>query len=549
MTVFSNSRGHARRIRCVPVLCLLLAAACGARAGWNPAAGRPVPAAPPSAAVPGRLLVKFRPNTDSAALRHALHRHGGAHVGEIRGIRVQLVRVDPEHTARTLAGFRAESNVLYAEPDYIARAAYTPNDSYYITDQYGPQRMQADLAWDHMRGDTNVVLAILDTGVEAGHPDLAPNLTPGYDFINDDSDPADDDGHGTHVAGIAGAIADNGTGIAGIGFSVGIMPVKVLNRRGEGAYSDIAAGMVYAADNGARVINMSLSGSADSATLSDAVDYAWSQGVLLVAAAGNANSDAPEYPAAYPLVMAVSATDSNDNRAGFSNFGSNICVAAPGVDIFSTGYHPSPQFVSYATYSGTSQSSPHVAGLAALLLARNSALSNVELREAIEASADDLGAPGWDPYYGYGRVNAFQALLRISPPTDDDADELDDAWEIRHLGGTSAVAAADADLDHYDNLSEYVAGTNPGDSNDLLRLMADPAGNALAFTFTVLEADGAGYHGATRHYALQQKASLTETNAWSPLAGYDDLTQPGATSIVITPIITPAFYRLHVWLD
>lgn len=248
------------------------------------------------------------------------------------------------------------------------------------------------------------VVAIIDTGVDPTHPLLAGRLVPGYDIVNDDPDPSDDQGHGTHMAGIVLMVAPH----------VKIMPVKALSANGSGAHTWIATGIRWAADHGADVINMSLGGPYTSATMRSAAEYAWSQGVVLVAAAGSGNTSNPTYPAAYPFVMAVAATTADDVRASFSNYGTWISVAAPGMSILS-----SVRGGAYQIWSGTGMAAPHVAGLAGLVKWRYPYLTALQIREAIENGADDLGAPGFDSLFGYGRINACRTLdlaARTLPP-------------------------------------------------------------------------------------------------------------------------------------
>ena len=234
----------------------------------------------------------------------------------------------------------------------------------------------------------------------------------GWDFANDDNDPQDDYGHGSHVGGIAAAATDNSVGIAGVAFNSSIMAVKVGDgTTGKARYSDIAYGIMYAADNGAKVINLSLGGYAYSSFLEGAVNYAWNAGCVLVGAVGNNNLSDPFYPAAYDNVIGVSGTDQNDAKASWSNYGAQVAVAAPGSSIYSTYWNGSS---TYAHMSGTSMSAPHVAGLAALLFSQDGTRSNATVRALIEETADDLGDAGWDQYYGYGRINAYRALGRVS---------------------------------------------------------------------------------------------------------------------------------------
>ena len=386
--------------------------------------------------VPGRLLVK--PRAGVMAWKIASDQ-GAQAVGAINPLGVQIVSLpipqgaDPHQaTLEMLARYRADPRVEWAELDYIAQAAHDPNDPRF-GQQWALDRIRAPQAWDLTTGSSDVIIAILDTGVDLSHEDLRGKLMPGYDFVNGDDDPRDDHGHGTQVAGIAAAATNNGRGVAGVGYHCTIMPIKVLDSRAIGLHSWIAQGIIYATDHGARVINMSLGSYTSSNTLRDAVDYAWRHGVLLVAAVGNGCTSLPAYPAAYEPVMGVSATNRYDQRAPFSNYGSHVSVAAPGVSILSTR-----RGGGYQSWNGTSMASPHVAGLAGLIFAQiasarsglepdtsdgnwaasaceDQSRTNATVREIIESTADDLGSPDRDPFFGYGRINAYRALSNSSP--------------------------------------------------------------------------------------------------------------------------------------
>ncbi|MBI2267997.1 MAG: S8 family serine peptidase [Candidatus Blackburnbacteria bacterium] len=282
-----------------------------------------------------------------------------------------------------------------------------PNDPYYCSgEQWAPSNIQAKDAWALSTGSSEIKVAVIDTGVEATHEDLRDNLLlPGKDFVNYDDDPNDDTGHGTHVAGTIGAIGNNKKGAVGINWSVKILPGKVC--AGWGCPSDaIAEGISWAVNQGARVINLSLGGSIESQLITEAIMEAYDHNVVVVAAVGNANASSEYFfPASSNHVIGVAATNKNDQFADFSNWGSTVDVSAPGVDVLST--IPSG---TYGKASGTSMASPHVAGLAALILAKQPNLKPEEVEAILENSADDLGESEWDMHFGWGRINASRAL-------------------------------------------------------------------------------------------------------------------------------------------
>ena len=267
-------------------------------------------------------------------------------------------------------------------------------------------------------------------------PDLSgTSFVGGWDFVNDDAHPNDDNGHGTHVTGTVAQTTNNGFGVAGVAFGVSVMPVKVLNAAGTGAYSWIADGIYYAVDNGADIISMSLGGSASDTTLQNAVSYAYSNGVVVVAAAGNGGNDGVgdpvcDYPAAYDAyVIAVGATQYDESKAPYSNYGSSLDVVAPGgntaVDQNGDGYadgvlqntfSDTPVDWAYWFWQGTSMATPHVSGVAALLLTRNPNLTPDEMRSVLQSTAEDLGSAGWDSTFGWGLVDAQAALESVTGP-------------------------------------------------------------------------------------------------------------------------------------
>lgn len=311
-----------------------------------------------------------------------------------------------------LAYFRARRDVQFAEPHYLYMSNESdpaPNDQLFRPYQWNLPITETIAGWNISKGSGQIKVAVLDTGVDLNHVDLQGRLAEGYNVFQPDAAPMDDVGHGTHVAGIISALVNNGEGVAGMNWYDAVMPVKVLDETGAGSTYSVAQGIIWATDNGAKVINMSLGNYTDAAFLHDAVRYAFERDVVLVAASGNDNTGQPGYPAAYPEVFAVAATDHNMRRAPFSNYGDYIDAAAPGVGIAST--YPGNQ---YAALSGTSMASPHVAALAALIRSADPSLTNTEVMDIMRGSAIDLGIPGADPQYGYGQINVVQALQQAA---------------------------------------------------------------------------------------------------------------------------------------
>lgn len=317
----------------------------------------------------------------------------------------RLVLPTAADVPRAAARLGASPVVAFAEPNYLRRALLSPNDPGLHT-QWALQNIHAFAAWDITTGG-EVTVAVLDTGVSPLHPDLEGKVLPGYNAILNDASSHDDNGHGTAVAGLLAARANNGRGIAGLCWGCPILPVKVLDHYGFGEDAELARGMHYAVEQGARIINMSLGGAENSEVLREAVEAAFSRNVLLVASAGNDHElgNLTNYPAAYPQVLAVGASGTTDEVTGFSTTGSYIDLVAPGVGLWTTtldgGYGPP---------NGTSFSSPFVAGVAALVWTVRPELSNTDVACIVRASAEDGGTPGKDVAYGWGRLNARGAV-------------------------------------------------------------------------------------------------------------------------------------------
>ncbi|MBU2666442.1 S8 family peptidase [Actinoplanes bogorensis] len=306
------------------------------------------------------------------------------------------------------------------ELDAVVTASDAPTGTdTYRSQQWDFNKISVASAWTKSTG-SGVTVAVLDTGVDAKHPDLAADLVGGYDAIaNTAGVTTDPNGHGTHVAGTIAAVTGNGIGISGIAPGAKIMPIRVLNDKGSGYMSDTAEGIIWATDHGAGVINMSLGATSQVTAVTNAISYARSKGVVVVAAAGNERQDGSptSYPAADAGVIGVAATDSSDKVGSYSNAGSYVDVAAPGSSILSTYPTALGGKTGYATMSGTSMASPHVAAVAALLKAYDKSLTPDQVESALETSAVDLGTKGRDNDYGYGRIDAVAALAAVTKAT------------------------------------------------------------------------------------------------------------------------------------
>ena len=382
--------------------------------------------------VAGEILVKFKDSASPNEVSETHKKLGGRVKETIPGINVQVIDVGGKRLGEAVSAYARNSRVEYVEPNYIASALVndTEFERQWGLNNTGQQTcnttgdicvegasdadVDAPEAWIVTTGSPEVKIAILDSGIDQDHPDLMDKVELNVEFT--DSETSNDlYGHGTHVAGIAAADTNNEIGVAGVGYESTLMNVKVLGDTGYGAYSWIAEGIIWAADNGADVINLSLGGPRKSTTLESAVDYAWGQGVVIVAAAGNSSNPSKTYPGYYDKCIAVAATNNNDVKASFSSYGSWVDVAAPGENVYST--FPNHPFYLQTVYgrsqnydfgNGTSMSTPFVAGIAALVWAENPTLSNQDVRNKIEQTADAVVGTG--SYWTWGRVNACNAV-------------------------------------------------------------------------------------------------------------------------------------------
>lgn len=357
--------------------------------------------------VPGRLLAALRPGVGLPLFEYTLRSHAAVVRRLLPRTAVSVLDVPEQSSEAILASLQRSGLFEYVERDRYARTAAVPNDPGFAS-EWHLAKIQSPQAWNLTTGSPSVPVALIDTGIYAMHPDLSANLTPGWNFVKSNADTSDHQGHGTAVAGTIAAAGNNGIGVAGVAWQSRIMPLVVVDDNDLASYSDLAEAIQYAADRGVRIVNISIGGPAPSLTLQHAVDYAWDRGALIFASAMNQGASDPYYPAACNHVIAVSATDSSDRLAVFSNFGSWITLAAPGSSILTT-----TNGGGYAYWFGTSFAAPIAAGVAALSLSINPALTNAELLAILETTADEIGSPGHDPLFGWGRVNAFSAVSAV----------------------------------------------------------------------------------------------------------------------------------------
>jgi thermitase len=478
MLAFLRTRGP--RAACALPLALVLLAF------LVPWPSSPAGGAPPDQGdhVPDELLVGFRDAVTSPSAEAVYVAEGAAKLEKLRGINVHRIRLRPSALSAVERKLRRLPQVAFVERNRRVPVSAIPNDPYY-GDQWHLARISAPGAWDVTTGAPDIVIAILDSGVDPSHPDLAPKLVAGWNFYNNNGDTSDVFGHGTRVAGTAAAMGNDGVGVAGVAMRSGIMPVRVTDPNGFAFYSTIANGLTWAVQNGARVMNISFAGIAQSSSIRNAAEYVRSHGGLVVAAAGNCGCF--DGTAENPWVISVSATTAGDGPAGWSSQGNYIDLAAPGEGILTTNWGSS-----YTGASGTSFSSPIAAGVIALMMAANPGLAPDQVEQMLKANADDLGPAGWDPQHGWGRINAHRAVAAAAGIGGGGGDTIPPAVSFTSPGngatvsGSITVAAWASDNVGVSHIEFFVDG-------GLAATTGGPSGSFSWNTVTV----GDGFHTLT----------------------------------------------------
>lgn len=365
---------------------------------------------------PEEYIVKFKRNITASYIEQNILKNKGKVINKITDNNLFNIKKRKEGLIKLL---QKNPLVESVEPNHRVYIQNIPDDPKF-SQQWNLKILNLKKTWKKNKGNNSVTVAVLDTGILTKHPDLKGNLTSGYDFIDNDNDPTDTSAtfsHGTHVAGIIGALTDNSQGIAGINWQVKIMPVRVIGPAGNGGYDKLISGIRWATDNGADIINMSLGGAYSHSSLQETIQYAVNNGVTVIAAAGNEGSTPILYPARYPETISVGAIGPGKKRSYYSNYGSELDLVAPGGDIKdNTLIYPQNQILStagpeqkYAWKQGTSMATPHVSGLVALLYSEG--INNPEqIKTLLKKTADDLGVTGTDKKYGAGLININRAL-------------------------------------------------------------------------------------------------------------------------------------------
>ena len=474
----------------------------------------------------GRILVMPRAGLPARAFAKILKEHNG----KARKIgQSDLYVIDlPEYTEEgIIARLKHNPHIKFAELDHYVLPTLIPDDPYYLNGWHLP-KINTPVAWDDSQGE-NITIAILDSGVDSNHPDLATKMVPGWNFYDNNSNTADVYGHGTTVAGAAAAFTDNNTGVAGVAGQSKIMSIRVTNTSGWATLSGIANGLIWAADQGAKVANVSFLNVTSSSSARSAAQYMKDKGGLVTVSSGN--TGVQENYTVTTTMIPVSATDANDNRTGWSSYGDYVMLAAPGLGIWST-----TNGGGYGAVSGTSFSSPITAGVIALMMAANPSMQNTDIETALFSTAIDLGTSGWDQFYGHGRVDAAAAVQAVitnnPPPADTEAPVVS---ITNPVDGETVSGLVPIDVDASDNVGVthtelWVDNTNIAtDNNEPFAFTWDSNGSDNGPVNLVVRAfDAAGNVG------ISDTVTVNVDNAEIPAPNPDDTTPP--TVQIINPV-------------
>jgi thermitase len=433
--------------------------------------------------------------------RTDLSQHGVHSGGTVGVLGLQVLDAPDQATLDTaLAALQSDPGVVWAEETQPVFASAIPNDPYYSL-EWAPAKVGLPTAWNTTTGSANVTVAVVDTGLDGAISDFAGRIVSPYSVIDSSSAwPYWDDthGHGTAVAGVAASQGNNGVGIAGTAWGVNIMPVKI-SASGSSDDFTLAQGVIYAVNNGAEVINISFGGPNGSSTMQSAINYALGRGVVVVASAGNSGAGSGvSYPAAYPGVISVGATDSSDAVASFSSTGLGLAVSAPGVSILTWNPNAGGSMLSY--WNGTSFSSPLVAGVAALMLSVNSSLTPAQVTSILEQTALDLGSAGWDAAYGYGRVRADAAVASAAGQSTTTTTPSSTTSTTVPQGGTVRYEDTDPRLIYSGSWATFTGASYSGGSMKQTSI----SGSTVTINFS-----GTGLTWITRKFPSSGRARVT----------------------------------------
>ena len=492
--------------------------------------------------VKGRLLVQPRAGLSEKELDRLLQPHGGKRATQIKQIDVHVIELPEQaNEIAVMHALQKSPHIQFAELDIALEPLFVTTDPN-LGSQWHHSRIGSQLAWDSSTGQ-GITIAVLDTGVDASHPDLQAGLVPGWNTYEDSNNTADVHGHGTMTAGSAAAVGNNAVGIAGVAWKSKIMPVRITDPDGYGYYSTMAKGLTWAADHGARIASISFANTCGSATVANAAQYMRNRGGVVTIAAGNSGGLIGDAPSG--AITCVSATDSSDARAGFSSFGDAVDVGAPGVSIMTT-----TRGGGYATASGTSFAAPVTAGVYALMLGTNNALSPSALDSALFASAKDLGASGWDQSFGNGRVDAAAAVARAQaatqPDTQPPAVSITSPVAGSKVGGLVPVSVTATDNQGVMQVDLYAGGTLIG--TDLLApfqftwdTSAYPDGTAM---LVAKAADGTGNLGTSpsvgvtvANDTIAPTVTITNPQAGSTVSGVVNVTVTASDNVKVSRLV------------